>query len=239
MVLGGQEELDYYLYWATVYHSSLPYFKQLAKFIRDVIRITVWEVGSLAVISSSGTGHNSLVQHDSNSLCVLSRKPDCSQQLHDISYSSTWVTVCSMPGSCGFVVLPSIVWGAAAVQHLSLHSAPVVGQAFTWYIAHPYVLLIQMSCNRCCSLLNQPPVFCFSQLGDSGQPETSVLIRLSVAGSCTVQDTLYTVNPVVAPKLQRPPLDPSLQLNSAEKSPLVTAVDDVTSLRVGYSPRIP
>lgn len=40
-----QEELDYYMFWVTVYHSKLPYFKEQAKFIHDTIKISVWKVG--------------------------------------------------------------------------------------------------------------------------------------------------------------------------------------------------
>jgi hypothetical protein len=40
-----QAELDYYMFWATVYHSKLPYFKAQAKFIQDAIRIYEWKVG--------------------------------------------------------------------------------------------------------------------------------------------------------------------------------------------------
>lgn len=40
-----QAELDYYLYWATVYHSKLPFFKTQAQFIKDVIKIRVWKLG--------------------------------------------------------------------------------------------------------------------------------------------------------------------------------------------------
>lgn len=41
----AQAELDYYMFWATVYHSKLPYFKSQAKFIQDTIRIYDWKVG--------------------------------------------------------------------------------------------------------------------------------------------------------------------------------------------------
>lgn len=68
------------------------------------------------------------------------------------------------------------------------------------------------------------------QLGNAD--DTSILVVHSVAASCTVRNSLYTINPVVAPKLPRPPLDPGLQLNTAEKSPLVTAVSTVPALRV-------
>lgn len=40
-----QADLDYYMFWATVYHSQLPYFKAQAKFIHGVIQIRVWKVG--------------------------------------------------------------------------------------------------------------------------------------------------------------------------------------------------
>lgn len=40
-----QADLDYYMFWATVYHSQLPYFKAQAKFIHDVIKIREWKVG--------------------------------------------------------------------------------------------------------------------------------------------------------------------------------------------------
>jgi hypothetical protein len=33
------------MFWATVYHSKLPYFKSQAKFIQDTIRIYDWKVG--------------------------------------------------------------------------------------------------------------------------------------------------------------------------------------------------
>lgn len=33
------------MFWATVYHSKLPYFKTQAKFIQDTIKIYHWKVG--------------------------------------------------------------------------------------------------------------------------------------------------------------------------------------------------
>jgi hypothetical protein len=33
------------MFWVTVYHSKLPYFKEQAKFIHDTIKISVWKVG--------------------------------------------------------------------------------------------------------------------------------------------------------------------------------------------------
>ncbi|KAF6262439.1 hypothetical protein COO60DRAFT_627220 [Scenedesmus sp. NREL 46B-D3] len=108
-VLGSQTELDYYRYWATVYQSSLPYFKQLAKFIRDVIQITVWQVAD-------------------------------------------------------------------------------------------------------------------------GQDDKSIRVIKAVAGSCVIEDTLYTVLPVVAPRLPIPALDPHLQLQQSQKSPLVSAVNNASAL---------
>jgi hypothetical protein len=39
-----QEELDYSLFWVTVYHSSIPYFKSLAEFLREQLGIHLWEV---------------------------------------------------------------------------------------------------------------------------------------------------------------------------------------------------
>lgn len=36
------------MYWATVYHSKLPYFKAQAQFARDVIGIRVWKVSWLS-----------------------------------------------------------------------------------------------------------------------------------------------------------------------------------------------
>jgi hypothetical protein len=41
----AQEDLDYYMFWATVFHSKLPYFKAQAAFIHNTIRISVWKVG--------------------------------------------------------------------------------------------------------------------------------------------------------------------------------------------------
>lgn len=41
----SQEDLDYYMFWATVYHSNLPYFKAQAAFIHNTILISVWKVG--------------------------------------------------------------------------------------------------------------------------------------------------------------------------------------------------
>eukprot|EP00879_Flechtneria_rotunda_P017637 GHRR01018488.1.p1 GENE.GHRR01018488.1~~GHRR01018488.1.p1 ORF type:complete len:399 (+),score=90.31 GHRR01018488.1:379-1575(+) len=52
-VINAQVELDYYLYWSTVWRSTLPYFQQLAKFTREVIGITVWEVRTTDVIACS------------------------------------------------------------------------------------------------------------------------------------------------------------------------------------------
>ncbi len=40
-----QEELDYYMFWVTVYHSKLPYFQKQAQFIHDTIQISIWKVG--------------------------------------------------------------------------------------------------------------------------------------------------------------------------------------------------
>jgi hypothetical protein len=33
------------MFWVTVYHSKLPYFKEQAKFIHDTIQISLWKVG--------------------------------------------------------------------------------------------------------------------------------------------------------------------------------------------------
>eukprot|EP00878_Enallax_costatus_P023720 GHUV01025257.1.p1 GENE.GHUV01025257.1~~GHUV01025257.1.p1 ORF type:complete len:369 (+),score=91.73 GHUV01025257.1:959-2065(+) len=74
------------------------------------------------------------------------------------------------------------------------------------------------------------------ELADAGQGDSSIFVVHEVAGSCTVEDSLYTVNDVVAPKLPAPPVDPGLQLNTAAKSPLVTAVSTVASLREQLKP---
>eukprot|EP00882_Tetradesmus_deserticola_P014601 GHRQ01015531.1.p1 GENE.GHRQ01015531.1~~GHRQ01015531.1.p1 ORF type:complete len:606 (+),score=147.84 GHRQ01015531.1:170-1987(+) len=109
LVLGSQIELDYFRYWVTVYQSSLPYFKQLAKFIRDVIRITVWEVSD-------------------------------------------------------------------------------------------------------------------------GKDDNSVRVVQLIAGSCVVENSVYTVTPVVAPRLPTPELNPRLQLKQGQQSALVTAVNNASAL---------
>ena len=44
LVYSDPKELDYLLYWGTVYHSSLPYFQQQAAFLRDTMKVEAWQV---------------------------------------------------------------------------------------------------------------------------------------------------------------------------------------------------
>jgi hypothetical protein len=44
LVYNDPKELDYLLYWGTVYHSSLPYFQQQAAFLRDTMKVEAWQV---------------------------------------------------------------------------------------------------------------------------------------------------------------------------------------------------
>lgn len=53
---------------------------------------------------------------------------------------------------------------------------------------------------------------------------------LTESSACTVRDTLYIVDPIVAPRLQQPPA--AVQLQQSGASPLITASDSVADLRV-------
>lgn len=70
------------------------------------------------------------------------------------------------------------------------------------------------------------------QLADS-ENDKSVMVVKQDAGSCVIEDTLYTVLPKVAPPLPVPALDPQLQLQQTQKSPLVSAVSNASMLLVG------
>lgn len=63
MVLADQKDLDYYLYWATAYHSTLPFFQQQAQFLRDTIGISQWQVGGAGGwLGWGGEGRKGLCQ---------------------------------------------------------------------------------------------------------------------------------------------------------------------------------
>lgn len=51
--MASQADLDYYSYWVTVYSSPLPFFQQQARFIRDIIQITEWQVCGAVDCSSA------------------------------------------------------------------------------------------------------------------------------------------------------------------------------------------
>jgi hypothetical protein len=65
--------------------------------------------------------------------------------------------------------------------------------------------------------------------------DKSVMVVKQVAGACVIEDTLYTVVPVVAPQLPKPALDPQIQLQQNQKSPLVSAVSNASALLVSSS----
>jgi type VI protein secretion system component VasF len=68
-------------------------------------------------------------------------------------------------------------------------------------------------------------------LADS-EGDKSVKVVKQAASSCVIEDTLYTVLPKVAPPLPLPALDPHLQLQQSQKSPLVSAVSSAPMLLV-------
>jgi hypothetical protein len=70
----AQGELDYSLFWVTVYHSSIPYFKLLAGFLREQLGIHLWEVRR--IYSSTSITHNSFTPEIPPSLPLLFDKQE-------------------------------------------------------------------------------------------------------------------------------------------------------------------
>jgi hypothetical protein len=65
------------------------------------------------------------------------------------------------------------------------------------------------------------------------QTDSSIQVISCTSGACNIEDSLYRLQPVVAPRLPVPPqLAPDLKLKPAERSALVTAVGDASALRV-------
>jgi hypothetical protein len=85
-------------------------------------------------------------------------------------------------------------------------------------------LFLTPSVTLCCSCL-------LTQLADAVD-DKSVIVTKQAAGSCVIEDTLFTVLPVVAPQLPIPALDPTIQLQQSQKSPLVSAVSNASALLV-------
>jgi hypothetical protein len=73
--------------------------------------------------------------------------------------------------------------------------------------------------------------FLHLQVAD-GAGDKEVMVTKLEAGSCVIDNSLYTVLPKVAKPLPRPALDPHLQLQQSQKSPLVSAVSNASALLV-------
>lgn len=40
-----KEEVNYFIYWASMFTSTVPYFRAQAEFIKQGMKVSAWEVG--------------------------------------------------------------------------------------------------------------------------------------------------------------------------------------------------